>query len=1115
MNGFNGANILSVGADHTSTTYDGRLTGSLNLTKVGTGTLTLAHSANTHANGTEIRDGVVRVNQAGALGSGAITMAGGRLSLGQPMTITNDVVFSSVGDMFLDTNGSNVTFAGTMNGSSGVVWSGSGRLTLTGTNTYTGTTRLEVDTTFSSGAAFGAASNRVHLTDSNTLTANGTFTGHNTLQFDTGSMIDVSNGHTFTVHGLVTGDFIKVGAGTLALAEAGLGSIGDYTVDAGTLLLNNPSGSALGASGLYMGPGTILGGTGRMNGAIFVDDAIVKPGGPVGSLTVGDIDFSGPGTLDIDVAGTTPGSGHDQLRVTNTALLGGTLNLAYTNGFTASVGDSFIVLTAASIIGTFDNVIFPDADPYWDIRYDAGTVTVIMDSDCDQNGAFDTLELNAVGFGNDFESLSQQAFSLNDSAVVTNNRVRLTPASGFRTGSLVFPEHAAGTTHHFRISFDFQILGGNGGEGLSFSFLDAGVHDDTTLFGEDGPLNNALTVSFDTFDNGFPEPPGENFAEIRYNGASVATAIPGFQFDSGLMIHVEITFTNNRLTMVTSDGGAPMTDFNAVLIPSFVPFRGRVAFGARTGGVVNEHTVDNIQFFDTSNPGDQNANGIVDACEAASLVMTNVNRIVSDQTSNYVVRGFSSNLVHITISNAFNGFTATFPAFSDWASPAVPLGPLTNVIHVFGSNRAGLVSSSGNLIRGNVLVVTNTSPVHGAPSVVRSADVTVDFSVEVSNATVHANTYKIWGKQTGFYPGTYTFGSATMNPDADFKPGEEVVAMLNNGVVSTFGSPLQPHQFEFVAAAAGTSSFAFYLTPTPNPENMDSIAFGDLNSDGQLDFFVAGGSSEEAVLNNGGGFIVAQSMSVGGAIEVKLGDLNDDGHLDAFVSGTPSNRIYLGQGDGTFMTNQFLDFAAPNGVELGDVDGDGDIDAVLLSTNNSFVYLNDGIGNFSQGDMIDSGSPMSDAAFGDLNGDGHLDLLATRSILSDLVYLNDGSGGLMSTPQALGNLVPNSHGVELGDLDGDGDLDAIVAHAFGVADRVYLNDGFGAFSTNQLLGSSWSSDVEFGDLDGDGDLDALIVGDNDTIIYVNDGSGTFSTNQTTGLGGTDAALGDVDGDGDL
>ncbi|MDJ0714016.1 MAG: FG-GAP-like repeat-containing protein, partial [Prochloraceae cyanobacterium] len=244
-------------------------------------------------------------------------------------------------------------------------------------------------------------------------------------------------------------------------------------------------------------------------------------------------------------------------------------------------------------------------------------------------------------------------------------------------------------------------------------------------------------------------------------------------------------------------------------------------------------------------------------------------------------------------------------------------------------------------------------------------------------------------------------------------------------------------------------------------------------------------------------------------------------------------------------------------VELGDLDGDGDLDAIDVDYSGlKTVWLNDGSGNFTDSgqdffsfynSFYSTNIVSDDVELGDLDGDGDLDVMVANYIdspssrdfnidyldLGNEVWLNDGSGNFTESRQRFRGLF-NTQDVELGDLDGDGDLDAIVASGSTLAldkvryqvNTVWLNDGLGNFTdgignftdSGQALGTSKSFDVELGDLDGDGDLDAFFANYiQANTVWLNDGSGNF-TDSGQALGSSyslDVELGDLDGDGDL
>jgi hypothetical protein len=71
------------------------------------------------------------------------------------------------------------------------------------------------------------------------------------------------------------------------------------------------------------------------------------------------MNFSPSSTLIIEIGGTTPGSGYDQIQSTGALAFNGTFQVTLINGFTPSAGQSFNVFDWSTASGTFDALQLP------------------------------------------------------------------------------------------------------------------------------------------------------------------------------------------------------------------------------------------------------------------------------------------------------------------------------------------------------------------------------------------------------------------------------------------------------------------------------------------------------------------------------------------------------------------------------------------------------------------------------------------------------------------------------------------------------------------------------------------------------------------------------------
>ena len=61
----------------------------------------------------------------------------------------------------------------------------------------------------------------------------------------------------------------------------------------------------------------------------------------------------------MELGGTTPGSGFDQIQDSGTLSLGGTLQVSLTGGFTPNAGNTFNILDWSTLAGRFSTLQLP------------------------------------------------------------------------------------------------------------------------------------------------------------------------------------------------------------------------------------------------------------------------------------------------------------------------------------------------------------------------------------------------------------------------------------------------------------------------------------------------------------------------------------------------------------------------------------------------------------------------------------------------------------------------------------------------------------------------------------------------------------------------------------
>ncbi len=312
-------------------------------------------------------------------GSTIEALAGSVVELNAATVVNGTLQTTGTGVIRHQPGASNVTLNGVTNAGAFVVPDGElvdliGTITNSGTILVDSTTtgrftdlRLQGDVTLTGGGTLTLSTTAVHarvraqaatdrLTNvDNTIQGTGNLGNNSMALTNQGTIVATATGGGT----VLTIDPSTSGAIHTGILRADVGSTLAFTdatsQTAGSLLCNGgpiqfPSVDLQG--GILTGIDPAVGSC--LNGDVTNSGGVVSVGSSAGKATItGNYIQTAGGTLNMELGGLTPGTQHDQLVVTGTATLGGTLIVRLLPGYVPSATNMFSILTYGSVVGDF------------------------------------------------------------------------------------------------------------------------------------------------------------------------------------------------------------------------------------------------------------------------------------------------------------------------------------------------------------------------------------------------------------------------------------------------------------------------------------------------------------------------------------------------------------------------------------------------------------------------------------------------------------------------------------------------------------------------------------------------------------------------------------------
>jgi autotransporter-associated beta strand protein len=365
---FASASVLQFGlANNDSIPDPALLFGNRPLVKYGTGILSIV-GASTYTGSTTVLQGAMAAAAAGVFASSsAFTVAGGAFlnlnSFNQTIGSLAGAGTVSLGTATLTsgTDNSSTLFSGVIDGIGGaLIKTGAGTFTLSGTNTYTGSTTVSQGMMAAGAAGVFAPSSAFTVAGGAVLNLNsfnqtvGSLAGAGTVSLGTAALTSGTDNSSTLFSGVIDGiggSLIKTGAGTFTLSGNN-SYTGTTTVNGGVLQVD---GSIAASSLLQVNASAALAGVGTVGNTTISANGVFAPGSgtPGSSMTIQGSLAMQSGALYLVMLNPTTAS---FATVTGAANLGGaTVDAVYANG--SYISKRYTIMTAGSVNGMFSSLV--------------------------------------------------------------------------------------------------------------------------------------------------------------------------------------------------------------------------------------------------------------------------------------------------------------------------------------------------------------------------------------------------------------------------------------------------------------------------------------------------------------------------------------------------------------------------------------------------------------------------------------------------------------------------------------------------------------------------------------------------------------------------------------